>query len=86
MIYIWISGFLLLLVMLHLYIFTKSMTYKYEITDLKMKFKELKGVNRLLAGKLSEAESLPKLEQKALSMDMQYPEEINYIIATGESR
>ena len=83
--YIWLFGILLAFVLLHLYIFTKNITLKYEVVRFKVKLKELKSENRFLSSKLSAAEALPKIAQKAQSsLNMYYPEKMNYVITTKE--
>ena len=86
-IYFWLIAFLLGLMLLHLYIFTKSVATKYEIADLKVKLKELKSRNRVIASKLANEESLPKIEKESSEkLKMYYPETVNYIVVSGEAK
>ncbi len=84
LIYIYLSGIILVLVLLHLYIFTTSFTMKYEITNMKVKLKGLKSINRFLSSRLSADESLPEIEKKASQMGMSYPDRVNYVSLTSE--
>lgn len=83
--FIWLSAIALVLMVLHLYIHTKSITLKYESTNLKLKYRELKSKNRYYESKLSADEALNKVEKKAQQLGMQYPEKINYIVFTKEA-
>lgn len=74
----------LILMLVHLYIFTKSITLKYELTDMKIKYRELKSQSRFLSSQISRAESLDLIEAKAKSIGMDYPESVNYIIMSEE--
>lgn len=84
-VYIWLFAVLLLFMVIHLYIYTKSIALKYESTNLKLKYRDLKSKNRDYSSKLSANEALDKIEKKARELGMQYPEKINYIVFSGEA-
>jgi len=78
---------ILAFVLLHLYIQTKSITLKYEVTNLKIKLKEIKSKNRMLAADLSKEESLNKIEKTAKEeLGMDYPANVNYIVRKEVSK
>ncbi|OGC21745.1 hypothetical protein A3J90_00480 [candidate division WOR-1 bacterium RIFOXYC2_FULL_37_10] len=78
---------ILFLVLLHLYIQTKSITLKYEGTNLKIKLKDIKIKNRILASMLAKEESLYRIEKRAKEeLGMSYPKDINYIIIREENK
>ncbi len=86
-IYFIFGGILLFLLIMHLYISTKSVALKYEVAKLKIGYRELKGKNRFLAGKVSAQESLTRIESKsAKALNMHYPEKVIYIVATKEAK
>ncbi|MBI5700435.1 hypothetical protein HZC34_01140 [Candidatus Saganbacteria bacterium] len=86
MIYFYMGGILLSFVLLHLYIFTQSVALKYEVTNLKLKYKEMKSDFRDLSYILAQKEALPKIEQLASKIGMAYPERVNYIILSTEAK
>ena len=82
----YLIGISIALVLLHLYILTKNHALKYEVANMKIKLKELRSANRIMASKLSAQEALPAIEKKAALMGMAYPEKINYILITQEAK
>lgn len=85
--YYYLAAVILGLMLVHLYISTKSVALKYDGTRLKIKLAEIKSRNRALACQLARIESMPNIEQKAQGgLNMFYPEEINYIVVTGEAK
>ena len=70
---------------IHLYVYTQNINLNYSVTDLKIKLGELRSRNRYLGSKVAEKEDLSAIEKAAREqLDMFYPEEINYILATPE--
>lgn len=86
MICYYIFGISLAFMLLHLFIFTQSIALKYEVTNLKLKYKEIKSKNRNLSYELSKKEALPKIEQLAAKLGMSYPERVNYIVLSTEAK
>lgn len=85
--YVWPIFFIVLLAAAHLFIFTGSIGIKYDSARLKADFKKLYQENRQLKCAVSREESLGRIENLAVSkLDMYYPEEVNYIVTTGEVR
>jgi cell division protein FtsL len=85
--YIILVGLIVLLALVHLYIFTRSIGLKYNIARLRIEFSRHYQENRKLNNWVARAESLDKVERVATgSLNMFYPEKINYIIITGEAR
>lgn len=79
-------GSILILAFIHLFLFAQSVSLKYELTDLKMKFMEIYKKNRYLSSTLARLESLDRVEEQAVKkLDMLYPENINYIVLSGEA-
>jgi len=76
---------IVLLAFIHLFFFAQSVSLKYELTDLKMKFMEIYQKNRYTQSILAGRESLELLEKSAQKLDMVYPEDIKYIILSGEA-
>lgn len=76
---------IVLLAFIHLCFFAQSVSLKYELTDLKMKFMEIYKKNRYTQSVLAGRESLEILEKSAQKLDMVYPEDINYIILSREA-
>lgn len=74
-----------LLAFIHLFFFAQSVSLKYELTDLKMKFMEIYKKNRYTQSVLAGRESLELLEKSAQKLDMIYPENITYIVLSGEA-
>ena len=80
-------GSILILAFIHLFFFAQSVSLKYELTDLKMKFMEIYKKNRYLSSALARLESLQLIEDQATKkLDMIYPENINYIVLSGEAK
>ncbi len=80
-------GSILILAFIHLFLFAQSVSLKYELTDLKMKFMEIYKKNRYLSSALARLESLQLIEDQATKkLDMIYPENINYIVLSGEAK
>lgn len=78
-------GSILILAFIHLFFFAQSVSLKYELTDLKMKFMEIYKKNRYLSSTLARLESLDRVEETAVKkLDMVYPENLNYIIISAE--
>ena len=85
--YIWPIFVIVLLAAAHLFIFTGSIGIKYDSAGLKNDFKKLYQENRQLKCLVSMEESLDRIENEAvLKLEMYYPEEVNYIVTTRESR
>jgi len=85
--YIILSGIILCLILLHLYIYTKNITIKYEVANLKIKQKELKSKNRILKSNFASEKSLQKIEKTAKEeLNMDYPKDVHYIILKGEEK
>jgi len=85
--YIWPIFVIVLLAAAHLFIFTGSIGIKYDSVRLKNDFKKSYQENRQLKCLVSKEESLDRIEGVAvLKLDMYYPEEVNYIVTTGEVR
>jgi cell division protein FtsB len=77
--------FFVLLAGIHLFFYAQNITLKYRITDIKVKLNELKSNNRQLGGQVSRAEDLGYVEEYAKGkLGMIYPEQITYIVGTGE--
>ena len=85
-IYVYLSAITLGLVLLHLFIFTQSVALKYDVANITLKLRAAKSTNRLLANRLSAAESLVEVEKKAQKLGMHYPERVNYIVLTSEAK
>jgi hypothetical protein len=77
---------IVVLAFIHLFFFAQSVSLKYELTDLKMKFMEIYQKNRYTQSVLAGRESLELVEKAARKLDMVYPENINYIILSEEAR
>lgn len=82
---IWPVLIIVLLAFIHLFFFAQSVSLKYELTDLKMKFMEIYQKNRYAQSVLAGRESLELLEKSAQKLDMVYPEDINYIVLSREA-
>jgi len=84
--YIILVGLIVILALLHLYIFTRSISLKYNIARLKIEFGKHYQENRKLNNWVAREESLDKVERVATgSLNMFYPEQVNYIVITGEA-
>lgn len=78
---------ILVLAMLHLYIFTRSISLKYEVADLKDKFQKIYRSNRYLSSLVAKKESLDRIERIAKEKGrMYYPKEVSYIMISEEAR
>jgi len=76
----------LLLAGVHLFIYAKNVSLKYQLTDLKIQLAELNSRNRDLSVKLARAENLPVIEKAAREkLGMAYPVKMNYLITSGET-
>lgn len=82
---IWPALIIVLMAFIHLFFFAQSVSLKYELTDLKMKFMEIYQKNRYTQSVLAGRESLELLEKSAQKLDMVYPEDINYIVLSREA-
>ena len=77
--------FFVLLAGIHLFFSAQNITLKYRVTDSKMKLNELTSASRQLGGEVSRAENLGYVEEYATGkLGMIYPEQITYIVGTGE--
>jgi len=80
--------FLVILAVIHLYIYTQNMNLKYSVTDLKIKLGNLRSKTRLLGSQVARQENLERIEKKARKeLGMTYPRDVNYILipqSTGE--
>jgi len=85
--YTWPILIVLILAFVHLFIFTKSVSLKYEVANLKVNFNKEYQDNRYLNNSLAEAESLDKIEKVATGkLGMYYPPTINYIVLSKEAK
>ncbi|MFC1637694.1 hypothetical protein ACFL1W_01600 [Candidatus Margulisiibacteriota bacterium] len=72
---------------IHLYIYTQNINIKYRVTDLKVKLTGLRTRNRLRGLEVARKENLSHIENTAKNkLGMIYPEQINYVVASGEAR
>ncbi|MBI5699807.1 hypothetical protein HZC35_05885 [Candidatus Saganbacteria bacterium] len=83
--FIWPALVVVLLAFIHLFFFAQSVSLKYELTDLKMKFMEIYQKNRYTQSVLAGRESLELLDGSAQKLGMVYPEDINYIVLSREA-
>lgn len=71
---------------IHLFIYTQNMTLKYKVTDLKIRFSELRSKNRQLGSQVAAKENLAYIEKFAREkLEMIYPKKMNYILKTDDS-
>lgn len=83
--YIFLVTAVIILALVHLFIFTGSIGINYDLVKKKMAFQELHQENRRLNCLLARAESLEKVEKIATTkLDMLYPENMNYIIISSK--
>lgn len=74
------------LAIIHLYIYTKNITLKFEVNDLKVKLSNIRSINRQLGSLVAQKESLDRVEKIAKQkLGMTYPEEIIYLETTLEA-
>ena len=74
--------FFVLLAAGHLFIVTKNIGLKYQITDTKVKLAELRSQNRIFGTQIAAKESLGLVEKIAKGkLGMIYPVKVNYIAA-----
>lgn len=74
------------LAFIHLFFFAQSVSLKYELTDLKVKFMDIYQKNRYTQSVLAERSSLELVEKAAQKLDMVYPENVTYIILSEEAK
>ena len=85
--YVWPILIIVALALVHLYILTRSVSLKYDITRKKMELMKIYKENKNLSCQVSRGESLDRVEGAATSkLDMLYPEKMNYIVVSGEGR
>ncbi len=76
----------LLLSGIHLFVYARNISLKYEITDLKVKFAELSSRKRQLATQVAREENLNYVEKTAREkLKMVYPERVIYILPSKEA-
>ena len=81
----WIS-ILIVLALLHLYIYTKNVGVNYEIEAMKTQFSDLYSENHYLASEISAQSRPDRIEDYAKNkLGMEYPVQINYLIVSQES-
>lgn len=82
---IFILIILLFLAIIHLFIYTQNITLKFKITDLKIKFSQIRSKNRSLASEVARKENLKEIEKIAKErLGMIYPEKIIYLLPSKE--
>ena len=77
---------IVVLAFIHLFFFAQSVSLKYELTDLKMKFMEIYQKNRYAQSVLAGQTSLNRIEESARKLGMVYPEDVKYIVLSREAR
>jgi len=83
--YIILITIVLVLALVHLFIFTGSIGLNYDLVKKKVAFQKLHQENRRLNYLLARGESLDKVENLAKTkLGMIYPESINYIIISSK--
>ncbi len=76
-----ISLTILVFAIIHLAIYTQSISIKYEIENLKIRLSAIRSSNRALRSIVAKEESLVKIQKIAKDkLKMVKPEKINYII------
>lgn len=66
---------------IHLLINTQNISLKYKVTDLKIKFREIRSKNRYRQVQVARKENLELVEKQATEkLKMVYPQKINYIL------
>lgn len=77
----------LLLIIIHLSIYTQNISLKYQLTDLKVKLTEQNSQTRQLGAQVSNKENLAYIEKVAKEkLNMVFPEKIYYITAKNPNR
>jgi cell division protein FtsB len=70
---------------IHLFIYTQNINLKYKITDLKLKFQEIRSKNQQIGSQVAKKENLSYIEKIAKDkLNMTYPKDIIYIEASSE--
>lgn len=71
---------------IHLFIYTQNINLKYKITDLKLKFQEIRSKNQQVGSQVAKKENLSYIEKIAKEkLNMFYPKEVIYIQASNEA-
>ena len=77
--------FLIILALVHLYVYTKNVGINYEIEAMKETFNKLYSENHYMASEISALSRLDRIEKLAKeNLKMVYPEKVNYLIVTQE--
>ena len=83
--YVFLIIIVVILALVHLFIFTGSIGLNYDLVKKKEAFKKFYQENRRLNYLLARGESLDKVEQIATTkLEMIYPESVNYIIESSK--